>query len=103
MLQNRILDVLGAVNAANDRVKYYFSLLQLAISFAGLGERDRPDLKSERIAAGEPDGAFDAVIAGAAPASPGLYRVPQAELLATRIETAMREMLAPHAYSHACA
>lgn len=107
MLQkNRILDVLGEQNlllpalvnaalAANDRVKYYFSLLQLAISFAGLGERDRPDLKSERIAAGEPDGAFDAVIAGAAPASPGLYRVPQAELLATRIEAALREMLAP--------
>lgn len=104
--KSRILDVLGEqhlllpalVNtalAANDRVKYYFSLLQLAISFAGHPERERPDLKSERIAAGEPDGALDAVVAGAAQTGPGLFRVPHAEVLAARIETAMREMLAP--------
>lgn len=104
--KDRILDVLGErqlllpglINtalAANDRVKYYFSLLQLAVAHAARPDAERPDLKGERASAGEVDAAFDEVIRGAAPAPAGRTRIPRAEVIAARIETAMREMLAP--------
>jgi len=106
MLKERILDVLGEqqlllpalVNTAlgaNDRVKYYFSLLQMAIAHAGSAPPERPDLRGERLTAGETDTALDTVIAGTEAAGPGVYRVPHAEMIAARIENAMREMLAP--------
>jgi uncharacterized protein Yka (UPF0111/DUF47 family) len=104
--KDRILDVLGeqqlllpglinAALAANDRVKYYFSLLQLAVAHAERPEVERPDLKGERASAGEPDAALDELIGGAAAAGPGRYRLPHGETVAARIETAMREMLTP--------
>lgn len=104
--KDRILDVLGeqrlllpglinAALAANDRVKYYFSLLQLAVAHAGQPEAERPDLKGERASAGEPDVALDEVIGGTTPAEAGRYRLPQAQTIAARIEAALHEMLAP--------
>jgi uncharacterized protein Yka (UPF0111/DUF47 family) len=104
--KDHILDVLGeqqlllpglinAALAANDRVKYYFSLLQLALAHAERPEAERPDLKGERSSAGEGDSTLDEVIAGTVTVSPGRYRLPHADAIAARIETALREMLAP--------
>jgi uncharacterized protein Yka (UPF0111/DUF47 family) len=104
--KERILDVLGEKQlllpgllnkalAANDRAKYYFSLLQLAIEHAAHPEQERPTLSGERIAAGEAEAALDGVIASSARSGPGRCRIPQAELLAARIEGALREMLEP--------
>jgi len=104
--KDRILDVLGeqrlllpglinAALAANDRVKYYFSLLQLAVAHVEQPEAERPDLKGERASAGEPDSALDELIGGAVTAGPGRYRLPHAATVAARIKTAMHEMLAP--------
>ena len=50
--------------AANDRLKYYFTLLQVARSHADQPDQPAPTLKQERLLAGISDSAFDQVVAG---------------------------------------
>lgn len=45
--------------AANDRAKYYFTLLQSAAGHAGQPERASPDLRRERLACGIGDSSLD--------------------------------------------
>jgi uncharacterized protein Yka (UPF0111/DUF47 family) len=70
--------------AANDRVKYIFSLLQMALSHADHPDQPVSTLKQERIACGidEPD--FDGAVAGARMAGTSCF-VPGAALMFARI------------------
>lgn len=66
---------LNAALAANDRLKYYFSLLQTALNHADRPEPRAATLRGERIACGIDDAGLDAVVA--ATRKDGLYdRVP---------------------------
>ena len=51
--------------AANDRLKYYFALLQVARSHADQPDRPASSLKQERLVARIDDGALDRVVAAA--------------------------------------
>lgn len=78
---------------ANDQIKYYFALLQMARSNA-----DRPiapprDLKSERIASQIGDTWLDAVVAGARRSKAGSYTVPNAADIIDRIRAAITTMI----------
>jgi hypothetical protein len=56
---------LNAALAANDRLKYVFSLLQMALTYAEHPDQPAATLKRERIACGIDDPALDTVVAGA--------------------------------------
>ena len=56
---------LNAALAANDRIKYAFSLLQLALSYADHPEQAAATMKQERIACGINDPDLDTAVAGA--------------------------------------
>ena len=86
--------VLNAALAANDRVKYAFSLLQMAVDHAEHPEQPAATLKRERIACGidEPD--FDACVAGARMVGKSC-RVAGAARIIARIADDMRPMAAP--------
>ncbi len=56
---------LNAGLAANDRIKYAFSLLQMAIEHARHPEQPAAGQKRERLAAGIDDGRLDEAVAGA--------------------------------------
>jgi hypothetical protein len=56
---------LNAALAANDRLKYAFSLLQMAITHGAHPDQPPATLKRERIACGIDDPAFDNVVAQA--------------------------------------
>ena len=56
---------LNAALAANDRLKYAFSLLQMAVTHAEHPEQPADTLKRERIACGIDDPDFDSVVARA--------------------------------------
>jgi uncharacterized protein Yka (UPF0111/DUF47 family) len=85
---------LNAALAANDRLKYTFSLLQMALDHAGHPEQSAPTLKRERIACGVDDPALDAV-AGEARMAGKSCRVPGAAKIFARIAEDMRLMAAP--------
>ncbi|HYB90964.1 MAG TPA: DUF47 family protein [Candidatus Binataceae bacterium] len=85
---------LNAALAANDRIKYAFSLLQTAADHAEHPEQPAVSLKQERIACGidEPD--FDTVVAGAHMMGKSC-RVPGAARIVSRIAEDLRLMAAP--------
>lgn len=88
----------GLVNSAllaNDRIKYYFTLLQTAREKAEHPEREFPVLRTERETAGEEDARFDGVVAGAVKKDSGSYVFPFAKELLARIRGCMDEMLKP--------
>src|SRR5271157_5935786 len=75
-MKTAILDAIGetalrratlvnAALAANDRVKYLFSLLQMAVAHAQTPDAPSSALKRERLAAGVDDIGFDTAVAGA--------------------------------------
>jgi hypothetical protein len=79
---------------ANDRLKYYFSLLQLALSHADHPEQAVTTLASERVACGIDDGRLDSVI-GAARREGDQYHVPGCAGVVERIADDARTMAAP--------
>jgi hypothetical protein len=81
--------------AANDRAKYYFSLLQFAAANASRPAAERPDLARERVAAGEADAALDAVVGATRLLEGGRYAIPGAPDLFARLGVALQEMLEP--------
>jgi hypothetical protein len=56
---------LNAALAANDRLKYAFSLLQMALTYAEHPDQPAVTLKRERIACGIDDPALDSVVSSA--------------------------------------
>jgi uncharacterized protein Yka (UPF0111/DUF47 family) len=85
---------LNAGLAANDRIKYDFSLLQMAIEHARHPEQPPPSLKRERLAAGIDDARLDDAVASAQVVDKKV-RVPGAAGILDRVEEDMRLMAAP--------
>jgi len=84
----------NAALAANDRVKYAFSLLQMAAQHADQPHLPPVDLRHERLAAGIEDAALDGFTA-AAGRSGDAYLIPGAGRLLARIADDMQVMVAP--------
>ena len=80
--------------AANDRIKYFFSLLQLALSYAEHPNEPAGTLKRERVACGIDDPELDTVVAGARN-SGNLCHVPGAVRIMAHIRADMQLMAAP--------
>jgi uncharacterized protein Yka (UPF0111/DUF47 family) len=80
--------------AANDRIKYFFSLLQLALTYAEHPNQPAGTLKRERIACGIDDSDLDTVVAGAR-ISGKSCRVPGAAKIFARVADDMHLMAAP--------
>jgi hypothetical protein len=81
--------------AANDRVKYYFTLLQAARSHASHPGREVSNLRAEREAAGVEDPAFDRVVSGSVKAGNGRWQIPHATRILSGIRSSLTEMTAP--------
>jgi hypothetical protein len=81
--------------SANDRVKYFLTLLQTARAHADTPESEASDLRAEREAAGESDATLDRVVVAARRDEDGTYRVPQAESLHRRMVEAVATMIEP--------
>ena len=79
---------------ANDRVKYYFTLLQAAQSHAEEPSKDALNLKAEREAAGIENGILDRVVEEANKVGPK-YRIPSSELIFSEIRKCMQQMVLP--------
>jgi uncharacterized protein Yka (UPF0111/DUF47 family) len=103
--KNRIIEELGEdelllpgiVNsalAANDRIKYYFTLLQTATERADHPGQEISSLKVEREDAGETDLLLDGVVLGTVK-SAGFYRVPYLQKILASLRTCMSEMVEP--------
>ncbi len=80
--------------AANDRLKYYFTLLQVSRSHADQPDQAAPSLKQERLVAGISDSALEHVVAGAQKESLS-YRLPGCRHLLAAITEDARIMAAP--------
>jgi uncharacterized protein Yka (UPF0111/DUF47 family) len=104
-MKTQILEVIGetglqpaaalnAALAANDRVKYAFSLLQMAIEHARHPKQPAASLKEERIGCGIDDPDLDNVVASARMVDKSCL-VPGAARIFARIADDMREMAAP--------
>jgi uncharacterized protein Yka (UPF0111/DUF47 family) len=85
---------LNAALAANDRLKYAFSLLQTAMAHAEHPDQPAATLKRERIACGIDDPDLDTAVAGARMAGKSCH-VPGAAGIIASIADDMRLMAAP--------
>ena len=90
---------LNAGLAANDRVKYAFSLLQMAIDHAEHPKHSVASLKQERIGCGIDDPDLDTVVAEARMVGEACH-VPGATRIFARIVDGMRLMAAPVLAAH---
>jgi uncharacterized protein Yka (UPF0111/DUF47 family) len=84
----------NAALAANDRIKYVFSLLQLALAHAEHPEQPASTLKRERIACGIDDPDLDAIVERARMVGKS-FRVAGAARIIARIADDTRLMAAP--------
>ena len=80
---------------ANDRAKYYFSLLQGARLRADYLERPFSTLREERIASSVDQPELDQVVAAARRSPEGPYLVPHSGAIVCQLLAAVREMIAP--------
>lgn len=105
IMKSRILEAMGVTElqrasglsdalAANDRVKYLLSLLQMAVSHADHPDQSASSLKRERLAAGMDDASLDDMVAGAQRKGHD-YQMPGAAHVMQRIATEMRVMAEP--------
>ncbi len=88
----------GLVNsalAANDRIKYYFTLLQTSREKAENPQLEFPSLKIERENAGEEDAKLDRVVSEALKKGSDTYSILFAEEILSKIWGCMNEMLKP--------
>lgn len=87
----------GLVNSAldaNEKIKYYFTLLQTSREKARNPHLEFPSLKTERENAGE-DAKLDKVVSGSLKKGYDTYAIPFAEEILSRIWSCMEEMLKP--------
>jgi uncharacterized protein Yka (UPF0111/DUF47 family) len=81
--------------AANDRVKYFFTLLQAARSHARYPGHEFSNLRAEREAAGVEDPSFDRVVSGSLKADNSRWQIPDATRILAGIRSCLDEMTAP--------
>jgi uncharacterized protein Yka (UPF0111/DUF47 family) len=97
-LNERTLLLPSLVNmalAANDRVKYRFTLLQTAQSHAERPDAPSTRLRSERMAAGVQDSQLDDVVDGSVRVDGGRYRIPMSPAIVREALADVAEMLEP--------
>ena len=87
--------LLNAALAANDRAKYYFTLLQAAAARARHSDAAVSNLRRERIASGVDDETWDDVVAATSIADTDRYRIPSAARLVKALLADVDTMLAP--------
>ena len=81
--------------SANDRIKYYFTLLQTAQSHADHPGTESPNLSRERETAGITSDSFDRVIPMTKKTGPSLYQVPGLPDLFQEVKACFHEVQAP--------
>jgi uncharacterized protein Yka (UPF0111/DUF47 family) len=81
--------------AANDRIKYYFSLLQTAGQRASNPEGRYPPLRTEREAAGIRDPRLDHVVGGSKTVSQGVFFIPMCNEIVLWIGDSLEAMIRP--------
>jgi uncharacterized protein Yka (UPF0111/DUF47 family) len=81
--------------AANDRAKYRLTLLQTAKAHADAPNEAFADLRTERLACGVTNAAFDAVVAGTARRGADTYDLPHGGELCPALRDDLLAMLAP--------
>lgn len=89
-----VADRIAASLAANDHVKYYFALLQMARTNADHPIIPTPDLKSERHASHLDSTWLDTVVAETRRVSQGRYDIPHIAEILAHISNAIETMLA---------
>lgn len=87
--------LLNAALAANDRAKYFFTLLQVAQGHASHPDAPHSDLRIERQAAGVDEDSFDGVVAASCRGEEDLYRIPRVQTICTRLYQDLQRMLEP--------
>ena len=104
-MKSDVLDAIGEVDlrrasmvnaalAANDRAKFLFSLLQMAVSRAAHPDQAAADLRRERLACGIEDASLDAVVPGAR-AHGDQVSIPDARGVLARLAHEVEVMAAP--------
>ncbi len=88
-------ELVNAALAANERIKYYFTLLQTAQSRALHPDREFSSLKKEREIAGVENALLDSVVQGAEGLGSGTYRIPFTGEILSAIKACMQEMSLP--------
>ena len=86
---------INAALAANDRAKYYLTLLQAAVAHAEHPERPAADLRQERLACGITDDDGATAIAGSTKTGSGEYLIPGAAKVANALFQDVDLMLRP--------
>jgi uncharacterized protein Yka (UPF0111/DUF47 family) len=81
--------------AANDRVKYHFTLLQAAQAHAERPDAVTSSLRTERLAAGVQDSNLDRVVGDSERVGKGRYRVPESARIVRAAFSDVAEMLEP--------
>jgi hypothetical protein len=105
-MKTRIVEALGetalalpsliaAALSANDRAKYYMSLLQACRDRAIAHGGPTASLSAERQASGETDSAFDDVVDGSRATPDGVLFIPHAREIIDRLFDSVGQMLAP--------
>lgn len=88
-------ELVNAALTANERIKYYFTLLQTAQSRALHPDREFSSLKKEREISGVENAQLDNVVQGAEGLGSGTYRIPYAGEIFSAIKACMHEMYLP--------
>jgi hypothetical protein len=87
--------LLNEALAANDRAKYRLTLLQTAKARADSSDGAFPDLRTERLACGIADAAYDDVVAETVRRDADTYALPMANELCGALRDDLMAMLAP--------
>jgi uncharacterized protein Yka (UPF0111/DUF47 family) len=89
--------IINAALAANDRSKYYFTLLQSAAMRAQRPDSRVPDLRRERLACGVDDETLDGIVADAFVDGQGRLRIAEGAAVIRALIGEVGTMLAPFA------
>jgi hypothetical protein len=81
--------------AANDRLKYYLTLLQTAQAHAGAPRLPAPNLRIEREASGVSDLLLDRIVEASVDIGTDTLQIPAAETIVKRLFAELRLMLEP--------
>ncbi|WP_394697805.1 hypothetical protein [uncultured Methanomethylovorans sp.] len=87
--------LLNSALVANNKIKYYFTLLQTAREKALYPEKEHSILRMERITAGENDTSLDVVVSSAMKVEDDSYLIPDSGKIINSILLCMDEMIRP--------
>jgi hypothetical protein len=87
--------LVNAALKANDRIKYFFTLLQAAKNHANNPDQSHSNLRAERESVSINDPDLDTVVGGATKAGGKEYAIPLAGLIFHEILKAVEEMISP--------